>query len=196
MKQRSPIAVFLLPFVTFGIYSLVWQVKTKNEMNQQGAIIPTAWLLIVPFVNLYWLWKYSEGVEKVTNGAISGVLAFVLQALLGTIGEAIIQNEFNKPVTALTTGMSVPSPSSADGAAPIAPVATPELGPLPDASFGGPVGPVVPADTPAIAEPVIATPTFAPTTPVLGATAPVTQTDPTVNPAPSEPFNAQPPQQS
>ncbi len=53
MKNRSPIAVFLLPMFTFGIYGLVWLVKTKNEMNSLGAKIPTAWLLIIPFVNLY-----------------------------------------------------------------------------------------------------------------------------------------------
>ena len=132
MKQRSPIAVFLLPFVTFGIYSLVWQVKTKNELNSLGADIPTAWLIIVPFVNLYWLWKYSEGVEKVTNGAVTAILAFVLQFLLGSIGEAILQNEFNKPVAAMG------APGSPQAAYPVAAVGAPGT-PQPDASFGGPV---------------------------------------------------------
>ncbi len=96
MKQRSPIAVFLLPFITFGIYSLVWMVKTKGEMNTKGAEIPTAWLIIVPLVNIWWMWKYSEGVEKVTNAKMSGVLAFILLFLLGMIGQAIIQDSFNK----------------------------------------------------------------------------------------------------
>lgn len=36
MKKRSPIAVLLLPFITLGIYSIVWQVKTKLEMNRSG----------------------------------------------------------------------------------------------------------------------------------------------------------------
>ena len=96
MQQRSPIAVFLLPFVTFGIYSLYWLVKTKGEMNSKGAQIPTAWLLIVPLVNYWWLWKYSEGVELVTGGKLSGVLSFVLIFLLGNIGYAILQDSFNK----------------------------------------------------------------------------------------------------
>lgn len=144
MKQRSPIAVFLLPFVTFGIYSIVWQVKTKNEMNNLGATIPTAWLLIVPFVNIYWLWKYSEGVEKVTNAAITGVLAFVLQFLLGSIGSAILQNEFNKPIASAAPGV------------PGAPMAAFQVdnSPQPDASFGGPVA--SPA-TPQLAAPVMPT---------------------------------------
>jgi hypothetical protein len=96
MQQRSPIAVCLLPFVTFGIYSLYWLVKTKGEMNSRGAQIPTAWLLIVPIVNYWWFWKYSEGVEQVTGGKLSGVLSFVLMLLLGMIGYAIIQDSFNK----------------------------------------------------------------------------------------------------
>jgi hypothetical protein len=52
MKNRNVVAVVLLPFVTFGIYSIYWEVVTKNELNAQGAQIPTAWLLIVPFVNI------------------------------------------------------------------------------------------------------------------------------------------------
>lgn len=45
MKQRSPVAVILLPFVTFGIYSIYWLVSTKIEMTKLGAKIPTAWLI-------------------------------------------------------------------------------------------------------------------------------------------------------
>lgn len=96
MKNRNPVAVLLLPFVTFGIYCLVWFVKTKREMNAQGATIPTSWLIIVPFINWYWMWKYSEGVQLVTKGAQTQVIAFILLFLLGPIGMAILQNEYNK----------------------------------------------------------------------------------------------------
>ena len=83
MKRRNPLAVFILPFVTLGIYSIVWYVSTKEEMNTKGAQIPTAWLIIIPFVNLYWLWVYAKGVEKVTNGASSAVVDFLLRFFLG-----------------------------------------------------------------------------------------------------------------
>ena len=46
MTNRNPILVFVLAVCTCGIYGLVWYVKTKEEMNQQEAGIPTAWLLI------------------------------------------------------------------------------------------------------------------------------------------------------
>ena len=96
MKNRSPIAVLFLPFLTLGIYGLVWSVKTKNEMNRLGANIPTAWLLIIPFANIYWIWVYGTGVALVTKGAHSALGSFLLRIFLGPIGSAITQNEFNK----------------------------------------------------------------------------------------------------
>lgn len=116
MKHRSPIAVLLLPFVTFGIYAIYWEVVTKIEMNKRGANIPTAWLIIVPIVNIWWLWKYSEGVEQVTGNKMSGVMSFILLFLLGFIGAAIVQDSFNK------VGEGAPV---AD--APVAPPAAPVL---------------------------------------------------------------------
>jgi len=121
MKNRNPLAALLLSIVTFGIYGIVWQVKTKGEMNKLGANIPTAWLLIVPLVNLYWLWTYSKGVEKVTNGAYSGAVAFLLLFFLGIIGMAIIQAEFNK-LAAGATPAAAPAPApAADAAGQVAP---------------------------------------------------------------------------
>ena len=96
MQHRDPIMVILLSIITLGIYSLFWYVATKNEMNAKGAQIPTAWLIIIPFVNIWWYWKFCEGVELVTNKGMGVAVAFLLLWLLGTIGEAIIQNELNK----------------------------------------------------------------------------------------------------
>ena len=96
MKKRNPFLVLILPFLTFGIYSLVWSVKTKNEMNRQGASIPTAWLLVVPFVNIYWLWRYSKVVAQITNGALSAPVAFNLPCFIGPVASAVTQYQFNK----------------------------------------------------------------------------------------------------
>ena len=98
MTKRSVVAVILLSMVTFGIYGLIWHVKTKNEMVLAGADIPTAWLIIVPIANLYWYWKWSGGVEHVTRGKLSQVITFILMILLGVIGMAIVQAEFNKAI--------------------------------------------------------------------------------------------------
>jgi len=99
MQHRNPIMLILLSIITFGLYSLIWLVTTKNQMNVKGTQIPTAWLLIIPLVNIWWYWKFCEGVEIVTNRGMETAIAFLLIYLLGPIGEAIIQNELNKVVT-------------------------------------------------------------------------------------------------
>ncbi len=97
MKERSVAAVVLLPLVTFGIYSLVWFVKTKGELNERGADIPTAWLLIIPLANIYWVWKYYEGAQKVTQEKVNGVLMFILGLFVTSlIPMALCQMEYNK----------------------------------------------------------------------------------------------------
>lgn len=96
MKNRVIWKAILLSIITFGVYGIVWQVKVKGEMNESGAEIPTAWWLIVPIANIWWLWKYSEGVEKVTKGKNSAGLSFALLFLVSIIGQAILQVEFNK----------------------------------------------------------------------------------------------------
>ncbi len=96
MKRVEPILVIFLTIITFGIYALVWFVTTKDQMNANGAKIPTAWLIIVPIINFYWMWKFCEGVEIVTSKRMEGVMAFILLCLLGFIGMAIVQDSLNK----------------------------------------------------------------------------------------------------
>ena len=101
MTKRSPAAVLILSCLTLGIYSIIWYVKTKGEMVKAGADIPTAWLLIVPIANLYWMWKWSGGVEHVTRGQSSQGLTFVMVFLVNQfffIGSAIVQGSLNKAI--------------------------------------------------------------------------------------------------
>jgi hypothetical protein len=138
MKHRSPVAVLLLPFITLGIYSLYWQVSTKIELNTAGAKIPTAWLIIIPFVNIWWLYKYSQGVDEVTAGKTSTVVAFLLLFFLGFIGEAVIQSSFN--------GI---------GTAPAVAASTPEAPTPPSDTTPAPTDPTPPAATPPAATPPV-----------------------------------------
>ena len=96
MTNRHPVLVVVLSLVTCGIYLLYWLVTTKIEMTKAGAAIPTAWLLIIPFANIYWIWRWSQGVEQVTKGQLTAVSAFLLLWLVGPIGAAISQSYFNK----------------------------------------------------------------------------------------------------
>jgi len=96
MTKRSPVAVFVLSIITLGIYALYWLVRTKTEMNSSGASIPTAWYLIIPLANIWWYWKFSQGVQEVTNKGMSAGVAFLMLWLLPIIGSAIIQSTLNE----------------------------------------------------------------------------------------------------
>ena len=98
MKQRSVGGVIILSLVTFGIYALIWHVKTKNEMNACGAEIPTAWLLIVPIANIYWIWKWCTGIEHITKEKMTAPVALLLHVMLPLIGMAILQDTMNQAV--------------------------------------------------------------------------------------------------
>ncbi len=95
MTKRSVVAVIILTFFTCGLYSLYWYITTKDEMVARGADIPTGWLLIIPIANIYWKWKWSQGVEHVTRGRSTAPVSFLLVFLLGVIGMAILQSAFN-----------------------------------------------------------------------------------------------------
>lgn len=98
MQKRSVVAVVLLTLFTFGIYHLIWLVKTKNEMEKHGARCVTAWIFLIPFGGLYYLWKYSGGVEHVTRGKQSQAVAFLVLLLTSVIGVAIVQSWLNQAI--------------------------------------------------------------------------------------------------
>ena len=122
MTKRNPIAVILLTLVTFGIYGIYWLVKTKGEMNARGAEIPTALLIIVPLVNFWWYWKYSQGVEKVTGNKLNGLLVFVGFVAVGFIMSAIVQDSFNNVADVAAT--MAPTPPTPVAASPVESVPT------------------------------------------------------------------------
>lgn len=100
MKQRSVPMVIILSLITLGIYGLIWYIQTRDEMKAKGIETVHPLLGLIPFVGplilIYFLWQYSGGVEKVTNGKYSQVIAFLLLFLIGFIGIGIIQNAYNE----------------------------------------------------------------------------------------------------
>jgi hypothetical protein len=107
LKHRSAAAVFWLPLITFGIYSIVWCAKTRGDMYRNGAKAMTTWWLLVPFAFFWYFWSLSKAIEGVT-GASKGA-NYALLLLLGWIGQTIVQARINGraalatvPATALT----------------------------------------------------------------------------------------------
>lgn len=96
IKKRNIVLVYLYTIITFGIYGIYWAVKTKMEMNELGGDIPTAWLIIIPIANLYWMYKYCEAFATKVKRDDNTILWFVLYVLVGIIMPAIVQSELNK----------------------------------------------------------------------------------------------------
>lgn len=157
MKHRSPIGVLLLSIVTLGIYGIVWIVLTAREMRTKGAQIPNAILIIIPIINLYWLWKYCEGIEKVSDGKYSAVLMFVLFWFIGFIGIIVAQSAFNEaasgtPVApadgSITQPLQTPAPTSDTSVAPSAAPIPADSSQVPAQPTNAPFTPAAPVDTP------------------------------------------------
>ena len=96
VQERNPIMVLILTLCTFGIYGIYWVITTKNEMNELGAEIPTAWLILVPIVNIWWMYKYCEGWEQVTKSETSALMVFIVYIVFAPIAIWIVQDNLNK----------------------------------------------------------------------------------------------------
>ncbi len=111
IKHRGPVAIIIFSIITFGIYALVWTVKTKNEINSLGGKIPTAWLIIIPFVNLYFLYKYSEAFSELVKKDNSPILWFLLHLVISPVFMILVQIELNKLAVQPATPVAPSAPA-------------------------------------------------------------------------------------
>jgi len=96
IKKRNLALVVVFSIITAGIYLLYWVVKTKNEMRSLGASIPTAWLIIVPIGNFYFLYKYALGFSEYVKKDNLGVVWFLVMVTIPPVFPVIVQSELNK----------------------------------------------------------------------------------------------------
>lgn len=149
MQKRNPFVVLLLSIVTFGIYTIYWSVVTKIAANKAGAQIPTAWLLIIPLVNIYWLWKLAEGLGQVTNQQVSPIAVFLLIFFLGALGVVIVQFMLNGASVQPQAAAPVAADPTTATSIPVSDEPTPPLGPTPPTTPTPPTPPTPPqAPTP------------------------------------------------
>jgi hypothetical protein len=121
-KVRNPLAPALLPFVTLGIYTLVWYYKINKELASLGRARNTeelgkspgtslmavllGWILIVPpFLSIYNTWKRKVAAERLTgrDGMEAG-LGFLLSILIGPVGYYLLQRDLNQVLQAQAGG--------------------------------------------------------------------------------------------
>jgi hypothetical protein len=112
VKVRSPWAVALLPFVTFGIYHLVWWYKVNKELKAYGeakgydlgqnptnsllALFP-GFLIIVPPLVSYWRGTNRVmGASKISGQEpVSGWITIILYLLIPPAMFAYLQVSLN-----------------------------------------------------------------------------------------------------
>ncbi|HWM53788.1 MAG TPA: DUF4234 domain-containing protein [Solirubrobacterales bacterium] len=112
VKIRNPWAVALLPFVTLGIYHLVWWYRINRELRDYGqakgydlgqnptnsvlALFPGG-LIVVPALVTYWRGtKRVQGASRLGgNEALNGWIALILYFLLAPGLWAYIQVSLN-----------------------------------------------------------------------------------------------------
>lgn len=112
VKVRNPWAVALLPFVTFGIYHLVWWFRINKELKAYGeakgfdlgqnptnsllALFP-GFLIIVPPLVSYWRGtKRVMGAAKVAGKEpVNGWISILLYLLLSPAFFAYLQVSLN-----------------------------------------------------------------------------------------------------
>jgi hypothetical protein len=126
-KIRNPLAPALLPFITLGIYALVWYYKVNKEMAEMGKArnteemgtspgtsllaVMVGWIIIVPpFLSFYNTWKRKAAAENATGqtGGMEPGLGFLLTILLSPVGYYIFQRDLNNVVQAQASGSPLP----------------------------------------------------------------------------------------
>ena len=90
MVKRNLLLVWLLTSLTQGLYTLFWYVKTKREMTNLGESIRPAWMLIIPVVNWYWLWNYSQAVSKIINQKLRPITVYKILISIPILSNILI----------------------------------------------------------------------------------------------------------
>jgi hypothetical protein len=89
------IAVIVVPAgFAIGAIGRIWEwavVKPVEEMKGRGIHLPTAWRYFAPIGCCAWLWRFSKGVESITEGKMGARRVFAAVFLLGVIGFVIVR---------------------------------------------------------------------------------------------------------
>ena len=65
IQQRNLLTMAFLLLITLGFYFFYWLYKTKEEINDLGGTIPTLWFVIIPFINIYFFYRYAQDFHKI-----------------------------------------------------------------------------------------------------------------------------------
>jgi hypothetical protein len=100
VKRRSLIFQFVVYLLTFSLYSLYWYYSTMNEMTKLNGERTNAalwtFLMIIPVVNFFAMWKHSEAADHAFEGTYPAVLLWVLWIFAQPAMWILVQVELNR----------------------------------------------------------------------------------------------------
>lgn len=76
-EKRSLLQTTLLTFCTLGFYFIYWLVVTKRELNRTGGHVPSAIYMLVPFFNIYFLYRYAQNYAAIIKKDRSSTEVFL-----------------------------------------------------------------------------------------------------------------------
>ena len=89
------IATIVVPAgIIAGAFGRLWEwcvVQPIEEMSAKGIQLPTTWPYFALFGSYGWLWKFSKGIEAITERRIRAAGVFASVFFLGIIGFVIIR---------------------------------------------------------------------------------------------------------
>jgi len=77
-----------------GAFGRLWDwciTQPVEQMKAKGIQLPTTWGHFAPFASYGWLWKFSKGIEAITDRRIRAAGVFASVFFLGIIGFIIIR---------------------------------------------------------------------------------------------------------
>jgi hypothetical protein len=77
-----------------GAFGRLWDwcvAQPIEQMKVKGVQLPTTWRYFAPFGSYGWLWKFSKGIEAITERRIRAAGVFASVFFLGIIGLVIIR---------------------------------------------------------------------------------------------------------
>ncbi|MDB5185184.1 MAG: hypothetical protein JWN38_992 [Candidatus Saccharibacteria bacterium] len=80
LEKPSTKKILLLSIITLGLYFFYWASKSGAQVNAAAhqKLVPSAWLLIVPFGGYWWVWYYGLALETVSFRRIRGSDVFLV----------------------------------------------------------------------------------------------------------------------
>ncbi|MCG3253960.1 MAG: DUF4234 domain-containing protein [Candidatus Heimdallarchaeota archaeon] len=98
VQERDPIMTIVLIMCTCGIYALYWLFQTSKELIELKAELPELWFIIIPGLNLYFMYKYLEEWHRIVKYEQDFMMVLLIAFVFSPIVIYWVQIELNKLV--------------------------------------------------------------------------------------------------